>query len=219
MDQRTWSRIITLSIAFFSLASLWQLNAQPVSIRASIGFAHLPLPAWSDFWGQVQDNSRYQQNNPNLYYALSVHYAFSEHHSINLGAELVRTTASLSYPVDNTLGVVDWHFQGIPLTLGYEYRLTGFNEHFIPVAGAGVSYFFSQVEASNNLPQQNLKRTGKGYGVHGSVGLISEMTQALSMVTQVRYRYSNGMAFTDPDGDIKVEFTGVDVSVGLAWTL
>ncbi len=169
----------------------------------------------------MQDDSHYQQNNPNLYYALSVHYVLSEHHSINLGTELMRTTASLSYPIVGTLGHVDWHIQGIPLSLGYEYRVTTFNEHFTPVAGVGVSYFFSQLEAqvSENVISPTGKRTGKGYGVHGSLGLITEMTRALSMVTQVRYRYSNGMAFTDPEGDIKVEFTGVDFSVGLAWTL
>ena len=226
MRQRTWSQAAALLIVLLSLASSPELNAQPLSIRGSIGVAHLPLPAWSDFWGDVEANSHYQQNNPNVYYALSVHYALSEHHSINLGTEFIRTTASLSSPMDNTLGVADWHIQGIPLTLGYEYRVSAFNEHFIPVAGAGVSYFFSQVDASfdqlgetDNANHVSDTRTGKGYGVHGSLGLISEMTQALSIVTQVRYRYSNGMAFTDSEGDVKVEFTGVDVSVGVAWTL
>lgn len=219
MWQRTWSRTVILSIALFAFVSSQELDAQPLSIRASIGFAQLPLSSWSDFWGHVQPDSRYQQNNPNVYYAFSVHYALSEHHAINLGTELLKTTASLSFPVENTLGVVDWHFQAVPLTLGYEYRVTSFHEHFTPVAGVGVSYFFSQLEASENMLPQTLKRTGKGYGVHASLGLISEMTQALSMLTQVRYRYSNGMGFTDPNNDIKVEFTGVDLSVGLAWTL
>jgi len=218
MRPNTLCRTIILMVALFSMTASLPLDAQPLSVRASAGFAHLPFPAWSNFWGQIQ-GSRYQQNNLDLYYALSFHYALSEHHSVNVGTELVRSTASIASPLENALFVGEWRFQGIPVTLGYEYRMTAFNEHFIPVAGAGVSYFFSQVEATHDLSDQTLKRTGRGYGLHGSLGLITEMSQALSMVTQVRYRYSNGMAFTDPEGDIKVEFTGVDFSVGLAWTL
>ncbi len=111
----------------------------------------------------------------------------------------------------------DWSFQGIPLTLGYEYKVYNFNQAFSLVTGLGISYFFSKVTGTTHPFDQTATRTGNGYGVHGTIGLISELTRNLSMVTRARYRYSNGMAFTDKSGDVKVEFTGFDLSSGLAW--
>jgi opacity protein-like surface antigen len=91
-------------------------------------------------------------------------------------------------------------------------------EHFIPLVGIGISYVFSEVEATDHFFDRTESRHGTGYGVHGSVGLIAQLTDSLGMVTQVRYRYSDGMAFSGAEADVKVEFTGLDVSIGLEWT-
>jgi len=187
-------------------------HAQPLSIRGSLGFVYLPLADWTEYFGQGHD-SYYQKNNPNTYYALSLVYALSEHHALSIGTELIRTSASLS----NNAVVIDWSFQGIPVTLGYEYRFPLFNEHFTPVAGVGVSYFICRAEATDHFFHYTLERKGRGYGIHGSLGLLADLTRSLSLLTQARYRYSNGMAFSGNPGDVRVEFTGFDVSVGLAW--
>jgi outer membrane protein W len=188
-------------------------HAQPFSARASFGVAYLPLSDWSNFFGELS-NSFYSKNNPNLYYSLSFHYKLNSNHSINIGTELIRSTASQSAPI----ATVDWKFRGIPITLGYEYSAFRFNDHFTPTLGAGISYFMSEVDAHDNLFNHTLKRYGNGYGVHVSLGLNSQLTQTLSMFSQARYRYSDGMAFTDSKGAIKVEFTGFDFSTGLSWS-
>jgi hypothetical protein len=182
-------------------------------VRTLAGVAHLPLSDWSNFFGGLS-NSFYTKNNPNLYYGVSFHYALNSDHSINIGTELLRTSASLS---DSTV-VIDWKFRGIPISIGYEYRIMTFNEHFTPVAGLGISYFISEVNAHDSFFNQTLKRTGNGYGIHTSLGLLSQLTTSLSMISQARYRYSNGMAFSGSKNDIKVEFSGFDFSVGLEWT-
>ena len=217
MQQMLRSRTLFLLFLLLSPALSPQLCCQPISVRGSIGFAYLPLSDWSDFFGQMKD-SYYQKNNPNTYYALSVHYALSQHHSVNIGTELIRTTASLGTSPGGFPSVVDWKFRGIPITIGYEYRLDPFSERFTPVAGAGLSCFFSEVVAGDHFFDVTLTRTGNGYGVHGTLGLIAEITQSISMLTQARYRYANGMAFSGNKGDIKVEFTGFDLSTGVAWT-
>lgn len=220
-------------------------GSSPFSLRTSVGAVHLPLSDWSDFSREISD-SYYQKKNPNIYYSLSLNYALGKHHSINLGTELIKTSASLSsvmfitnYLLD-TLDVVPLviknEFQGIPVTLGYEYKLSTFNQRFSPVVGIGASYFISEVEAEvinisgspfiSSLPKE--KRTGRGYGFHASLGLISKLTESLSMISQIRYRYSDGMAFSGKkdtiktgtigaQDDIKVEFTGFDFSVGIGW--
>jgi hypothetical protein len=224
--------IFSTLIFFYSHQTL--AGSSPFSLRVSVGAIHLPLSDWSDFSGKISD-SYYQKKNPNIYYGLSLNYALGKHHSLNLGTELIKTSASLSsvmfitnYLLD-TLDVVPlvirWKFQGIPVTLGYEYKLSTFNQRFSPVVGIGASYFISEVEAEvlnisgspfiSSLPKE--KRTGRGYGFHASLGLISKLTESLSMISQVRYRYSDGMAFTDKKDSIKVEFTGFDFSVGIGW--
>jgi hypothetical protein len=197
------------------LLALYSNNSytQTYSVRASVGVVDLPLNDWSRFFGSFS-NSFYKKNNPNLYYSLTIHKALNSSHSISIGTELIRSNASLS---DSAI-VIDWKFQGIPITIGYEYSICRFNEHFIPTFGVGVSYFISEVAAHDNLFNQKLKRYGNGYGVHASLGLKSELSQKISIISQLRYRYSDGMAFTDKKGAIKVEFTGVDFSTGLCWT-
>jgi outer membrane protein W len=220
MTRSAWAR--TMALTFILCIVTPHVDAQMVSLRGSVGFVYLPMADWSDFFGEMTD-SYYQLNNPNTYVALSVHCAFSEHHSVNVGVEVIRTSASLTttppmFLAPGPVMVVDWKFQGIPLSVGYEYRFTPFSEHFIPLVGIGVSYVLSEVEATDHSFDRTESRHGTGYGIHGSVGLIAQVTNSLGMVTQVRYRYSDGMAFSGAKDDIKVEFTGLDVSIGLEWT-
>lgn len=187
-----------------------------LSVRGSVGFAYLPLSAWTDFW--KEEGSFYQRNNPNAYYALSVYYSLSPVHSVSIGSELLRSSASLT----TDFGAVEWRFQGIPITVGYEIKLYSFNQSFSAVAGLGASYFLSKLTSrvhSTIYPNEEPgERSGRGYGVHVSAALLSTINESVAMVTQSRYRYSDGMAFTDKSGDVKVEFTDFDLSVGLAWT-
>lgn len=202
----------TILIMAITLITSPSLPAQSISVRASFGVVDLPLSDWSKFFNG-QSNSFYVKNNPNLYYALSFHYPINTNHSISVGTELIRTSALLTDPIVT----VDWRFHGIPITLGYEYRTMTFNERFTPVVGAGVSYFFSQVNAKDHFFNQTSTRTGNGYGIHASLGLISQLTTTLSFISQGRYRYSDGMAFSGSKNDIKVQFSGFDFSIGLAW--
>jgi hypothetical protein len=210
--------MISLILLFIGSLSLYSNTAcaQPFSVRTSIGVAYLPLHDWSDFFSKLSD-SYYSKNNPNLYYSLSVHYDLDANHSINVGTELIKSTASIIF-LSEPREIVDWKFQGIPITLDYEYSALRFNDHFTPFLGAGISYCISEVAGHDHLFNQTLKRYGNGYGVHASLGLKSELTQKLSMISQLRYRYSNGMAFTDSKNDVKVEFTGFDFCTGLSWS-
>jgi len=213
---QTSHRVRYISILFSLI--LWTHSnttwAQPISVRVAIGAVDLPLYDWSRFLGN-QSNASYSKTNPNLYYSLSAHYMLSSDHSIDIGTELIRTSASDTDP----LITVNWKFQGIPITLGYEYSAFRFNDHFTAIIGTGISYFISQVEAHDNLFNHTAKRYGDGYGIHASLGLNAELTQNISMISQLRFRYSDGMAFTDSKGAIKVEFTGFDFSEGLSLSL
>lgn len=213
--QTNYLRTLSFLLIVFIFHCTSSLYAQSITVRPSVGVVHLPLSDWSKFFGGFP-NSFYTKNNPNLYYGISLHYALSPDHSIMIGTESIKSSATLS---DSLFLTVEWKFQGIPFSIGYEYRIVTFNERFTPVAGLGISYFISEVNARNNYFNQTSKRTGNGYGVHLSLGLISQLMKSLSMISQARYRYSDGMAFSSNKNDIKVEFSGFDFSVGVGWTL
>ena len=187
--------------------------AQEFSIRTSVGVVHLPFYDWSKFWGEFS-NSFFSKNNPNLYYGLNVYYSLNSDNAINIGTEIINSSASLS----NIDGTIDWKFRGIPITLGYEYKILDFNKGSALILGAGFSYFISKVTAHDSYFNITLNRNGNGYGIQASVGLSAELTENIGMISQVRYRYSDGMAFTDKKGSIKVEFTGFDFSTGLSYS-
>ena len=133
---QTTRHFINLLILFGALLLLCAKStyAQEFYIQTSAGVVYLPFYDWSNFASNVS-NATYSKNDPNLYYALSVQYRLNSYHFISIGTELIRSTASES----NSLVIVDWKFQGIPITLGYEYRPFTFNDHFTPTFGAGIS--------------------------------------------------------------------------------
>jgi hypothetical protein len=206
-----------LFLAVITLLSVREIYGQTVSVRATAGAAYMPMSGWMDFWKNF--SSFYQRQNPNPCYALSVHYRLSPEHSLSLGTELLRSSASLT----EEFGTILWDFQGIPLTLGYEYTVWTSRETFSVSAGAGASYYFSKISASLHpplLPEGNaIERNGNGYGFHLSAALISNFSKSFGMIAQVRARYADGMAFSSENGDAKVEFTGCDASVGIVWNV
>lgn len=231
-------RAVILVAFVLTLAGPTQIPAQssPFSIRITTGAAYLPLQDWGGFFNNVAD-SEYQHHTPDTYFGTSVHLALSDRHAIAIGAERIQTSASLfGYQIlmnetGDSLGILSvdiltWAFQGTPITLSYEYRRQLSNWSVIPFLSIGFSYFRSQVQADLTHLTQAMPlpggtgsaRKGEGYGIHATLGLVTQFTKHLQLISQVRYRYADGMAFTDDEGDIKVEFTGFDASLGLGWS-
>jgi len=209
---------ITKLIVLALLLSASRMPAQSpsFSLRASFGAIHLPLSRWSDFFNALSDNHAYEKDAINFYPELSMHYHLNNHHAFGLGIELIKTFASDKFPLPlinengNVTGFVplrvDWKFQGIPISINYEYTFFGLKEHFRPAAGIGASYFASKVEGRVTSPllmDQRDERTGRGYGVHAYLVVHTRLFKHLGLVSRARYRYSDGMAFTDRPGGCK----------------
>lgn len=211
--------------------------AQPshFSLRVAVGAVHLPLSGWSDFFSAPSGNVDYRKDDVNFYPGLSVHYHIDNHHALGLGTELIKTSATgifaqtLFDANGNITGFIplkiDWKFKGIPITISYEYAALGANKNFRPAIGIGVSYFMSKVEAQTTnlanllLDEQKTARKGRGYGIHAHLALHTQLHKRLNLISQVRYRYSDGMAFSGKKEDVKIEFTGFDFSLGIGWSI
>ncbi|MCH7939936.1 MAG: hypothetical protein IID13_09360 [Candidatus Marinimicrobia bacterium] len=151
------SRILIIAILVLASANPTPAQSSPISVRITAGTVFLSLRDWERFFTDIADHE-YQHHVPDPYVGASVHLALSDRHAISVGTERIRTSGSLfGYMViinqtGDSLGIlavdiVNWTFQGIPITLGYEYRRPLWNGRIIPFAGAGLSYFMSQVQA------------------------------------------------------------------------
>jgi hypothetical protein len=153
---------------------------------------------------------------------LSFHFPLSSRQAITVGTEVV----SLSSFYVKTLGTEskpDWKFKGLPITLGYEYTLTDPGRRFVPVVGAGISYYvFSLRQRDPSVMPEDValdssaglvNRAGMGLGFQATLGLRTHITRHLFVQAQGRYRYLNGLALTG--GDVSEEhFPMFDFAVG-----
>ena len=234
MSFKRWLISIFLSLGILLFSAL-ESHAQisRISIRSSCGVGYLPLHDWESYFGEIQ-LSHFNKDRFGSYWDFDIVYYIAGKHSIAFNIEDIRTSASLFGFIVFTSGtdtigyastVFEWSFKTTPLGLSYEFYPTGLHGKISPFFGIGVSYFISEVkvksfEIYNTLfegPTGEDTRYGKGYGFYTYIGLQSQVMQHLYLVSRLRGRYSNGMGFTDKEGDIKVEFTGIDFTFGVGW--
>lgn len=234
MRFKRWFIFIWLCFGVFLFSaheSLAQFSR--ISIRGSTGAGYLPLRDWENFCEDIQ-LSHFSKDRFGSYRNLDIDYHVTEKHIIALTVEDIRTCVSLFgvevfTTVTDTIGyasyITEWNFKTTPLGLSYEFHPTGLHRRISPFLGIGISYFISEVKATffeihNSLFEKQTQedtRNGKGYGFHVYIGLQSQIMQHLYLVSRLRGRYADGMGFTDKEGDIKVEFTGIDFTLGVGW--
>lgn len=228
--------VTVLLLAGLVVSSAQQSAAQPKSISVSLsgGAGYLPLADWEDFSTSIS-SSHFKKDRLGSYLDLRAVYHLNNRHAIALHVEDIRTSASLYHamaltgPAGDTSGyacsVNSWDFSAIPVGVSYEFYLVRSDESTSLFLGAGLSYFFSKVEYKSWFLHDGLfgdlgsegTRDGDGYGVHAYAGVQCQLTDHILFVSRVRSRYADGMAFTDKNDDVKVEFTGVDFTLGLGW--
>jgi outer membrane protein W len=224
--------LCVITVLFWCQVSMSQDHK--VSVSLSGGAGYLPLENWKDFATSVSP-SYYKMDKFGQYANLRMSYFLSDKQAIALDIENIKTSASLCAieiftnefgdVVGNGTDVIEWHFTAIPVGLSYEFYPKSTEGCISPFLGAGASYFFSELTAKQSylyspysyLPLPKGTRTGQGYGLHAYLGILSRLTDHLIVVSRLRGRYADGMAFSDKKGAIKVEFTGVDFTLGLGW--
>lgn len=221
-------------VLFSAQESLAQFGR--ISIRGSIGTGYLPLSDWGDFFGQGE-SSHYVKDRFGSYWEVGIAYHITEKHVMAFTVGGIKTSASLLevmmifYLDGDTTGfaahVAEWDFRTTPLNLSYEFYPVELHRKNSPFFGVGVSYLLSELEAKafgyfdspfREWTQQGT-RDGKGYGFHVYLGLQSQITPHVYFISRLRGQYADGMGFTDKKGNIKVEFTGIDLTFGVSWKL
>ena len=206
-------------------------GARRFSIGGSIGFGHLPLSDWEAFIGSGA-NTDYEADHLGLYWGLSGRVAFGGRHSVKLALERITTSAwaasvsELTVPGGTQTYILEWEFASLPMSLSYQVDLLGANARTSPGLGVGAGVYRSRVESkvrtlhttsTEAFPPSEGERDGWGYGIHGYVGQRASITGSAFLSALLRARWADGMGFTDGAADIDVDFTGVDVVVGLGW--
>lgn len=238
MKRNGWKNQITILVLCVIVVLFWcrfsMSQDHKVSVSLSGGAGYLPLEDWKDFATSISPGY-YKMDNFGSYANLRMSYFLTDKQAIALDIENIKTSASLCAiviftnefgdDIGNATNVIEWHFSAIPVGLSYEFYPKSTKGCISPFLGVGASYFFSELTAKQSylyspysyflLPKST--RTGQGYGLHAYLGIRSRLTDHLMVVSRLRGRYSDGMAFSDKKGAVKVEFTGVDFTLGLGW--
>ncbi len=203
------------------------VGAGQVEVRIEGGASYLPLESWEDFFGD-QVAGYYVEDSVAPFIGVSVGYRVREKHVVSIGTGRWASKPS-QYSVSIGTGpsgeltgpvwenFIDWTLSTIPVLASYEYRAFG-SRRWSPFVGVGGGYHFSKIHATARMDPPfeetpgtyEAEHTGEGYGVYADAGVRFPLGSTWGLQPGVRYRYSDGMAFTDEDGSIAVEFTGVD---------
>ena len=182
------------------------------ALGAQIGAGYLPMNDWEDFWeGAAGD---YQQDRLGLYAEFSFTSRFTQRHAVRFTFEWITTSASAGE-------TLEWDFETFPVSASYELTLRGAEPGALTLLGVGAGYYMSSVETRlGQTPNPTSDtRNGDGYGFHGYLRQTALIADHVSLSGMIRGRWADGMAFDDADGDIKVDFTGIDVSMGIEYRI
>ncbi|HMB89351.1 MAG TPA: hypothetical protein VKP65_00800 [Rhodothermales bacterium] len=163
----------------------------------------------------------------------SFHFPVAERQSISLGTEIMKTASIPKDLAEEVQAKPTWDLKAVPVTLGYSYELADPGKGIVPIVGVGVSYYFCEVKkhrsmdasgsmlyvSSPGTPDAVEKERGMGYGFQATLGLRTEITRHIFVQAQSRTRYVNGFAFMGQHAeDLGMEFTKIDVTLGLGYT-
>ena len=181
------------------------------SVGGSVGVGYLPMGEWQDFVG-----SNYEADEVGLYGEIFARAELSHHHALSISVERISEAGSMETAnLDQK-----WDFTAIPINVSYEFGFEGWSNATTPFLGVGVGVYHSRVEgrASSPLfPPIEGERTGWGIGLHGYLGQRVGVTQSLAASLKVRGRWADGMYFTQDEADIRVEFSGIDLTAAVEW--
>ncbi|HWR83288.1 MAG TPA: hypothetical protein VN285_08295 [Candidatus Deferrimicrobium sp.] len=192
-----------------------------MSIRATGGVGYLPLNEWTDFARAGADN--YRKERFGAYWDIGIFCSFARRHAVGLTVGGIGITAYDSGSVAPYYSYrTQWDFKTAPVTLVYEFYFSRSNCRFTPFIGAGVSYLITDLEVTHKsigepygLETSVVTGDGEGYGFQGYLGLRSQITPSFFLVSRMRGQYADGWGFTRKKGDVKIEFTGADIALGL----
>ena len=181
-------------------------------LGAQVGAGYLPMSDWEDFWQGAVGN--YRQDRLGLYAEASFTSRFTQRHAVRFTFEWITTSASAGE-------ALEWDFETFPVSASYELTLRGAEPGALTLLGVGAGYYMSSVEARNHQTPNPTSdtRNGDGYGFHGYLRQTALIADHVSLSGMIRGRWADGMALDDNDGDVKIEFTGVDVSMGIEYRI
>ena len=229
-------RIIAWCVILMLVMTAGVMAQKPLSqnfISLNAGTGYLPMSDWADF-AEFDGPSYFHIDDYGTYMDARLTLFLSFKHALTLNIENIKTFATSSSIIaitndtGDTLGtansVLEWHYRSMPVGLSYEYYPRGNDRVVLPYLGSGISYYFSKVKTQlNELGESGLnleaysEREEKGYGVHIYAGFKAMFHNRFYFESRLRARYADGGGFTDESGDIAIEFTGIDLTAGIAW--
>jgi len=218
----------------FGMSSESCAQNQIISMSVSAGGGYLPLKDFSDFYGKFSDT--YNKDKAGKYLGFKFTHHLNQRHALVLHVEHISIAATSFVSMDRISehGEIleegwetfntDFDFASTPIGLSYEFFINGMDKKISHILGVGLSFYISSliyetiyIKNPLGLPDQKDTRDGRGYGFHAYYSMQYNFHQNYYFESRLRARYADGMYFTDKPGEIDIDFTGVDITLGLGW--
>ena len=181
--------------AVFAFFSCPQSHAQSLPVSATAG------PDFSST-GLVTKNLEITGATASFSRILSFGYPLTPHQAIKLSTEYIKLSSSYIKMPGFELKP-DWKFEGVPITLSYEYTPFSTENRIVPVMSIGASLYFAKTQvrlpAGESLLSSNEnmhKEMGVGYGLQATFGFRTNLNEHTFLLTQVRARRINGLGLS-----------------------
>ncbi|HEU4929187.1 MAG TPA: hypothetical protein VFU38_05105 [Candidatus Krumholzibacteria bacterium] len=191
------------------------------ALGVQVGAGYLPMKDWEDFWDGVTEGA-YQHDRLGLYTEVSLTSRLTQRHAIRFTFEWITTSAWAAVNQGEVdAHSIEWDFETFPVSASYELTLRGAEPGALTLLGVGAGYYMSEVTGKTvgRINPVTETRRGDGYGFHAYLRQTALIADHFSLSGMIRGRWADGMALDDNDGDVKVEFTGVDVSMGIEYRI
>jgi hypothetical protein len=195
-------------ILLVSISNIFPQNK--ISISAFGGLNYIPMRDFSQYLRSFT-NSDY--NKVGFSGTLKFQYGVGSKHYFFLSSEFISTNASFSGGWVN----VNWTFEAIPITLGYEYMFISAEMNWTPYLGAGVCYVMTTTEDKYTGDDgSSVERYSKNtFGFETKFGIEKKLIENLSVVSEFKYRFIGDTKLNKYTNVVETNLSGICLMLGL----
>ncbi|MFC1553875.1 outer membrane beta-barrel protein [candidate division KSB1 bacterium] len=209
------------------------------SVAVSAGLVNLPVKDFEEYYnsdlfpGTLEG---FYNENPHLSRTLAVGYRHSEKQMIFIESEIIKARKYYSWHFFHDLHSRQWNIKGIPVTLGYQYKIRSIASLDLFIE-SGLSYIFTDIKARIKMLYRNVYAEDQGldqlqtntenievvkdngFGGHVGAGIDLDISDKTFTFFRARYRYAPVMTIMSKRGDeVNFDFTGYYFNLGLGYS-
>ena len=144
---------------------------------------------------------------------LKLQYNVESRHHIFIESEFISTNASFS----GGWGGINWTFEAIPISIGYEYFIKSDDLSWTPYIGLGISYVFATTEDKYMMDDGSSvdRKSENTFGFETKFGIEKVLLEKLLLVGELKYRYIGDIKLSKYSNVVETNLSGICFLLGV----